>query len=91
MLKPFIEILLVAILVALVIWGLYKAGMFDSFRNLPDFNETDYGKEVISEQTAVAEEERIVGFTRYPLIRLHYLGGWDGQPGGLPRPLRNRF
>lgn len=25
-----------------------------------------------------------------PVI-LNYLGGWEGQPGGLPRPLRNRF
>ena len=24
-------------------------------------------------------------------VKLNYLGGWEGQPGGLPRPLRNRF
>lgn len=24
-------------------------------------------------------------------VTINYLGGWDGQPGGLPRPLRNRF
>ncbi len=22
---------------------------------------------------------------------IHYLGGWEGQPGGMPRPLRNKF
>lgn len=22
---------------------------------------------------------------------INYLGGWEGQPGGLPRPLRNKF
>ena len=25
-----------------------------------------------------------------PVI-VNYLGGWQGQPGGLPRPLRNKF
>ena len=25
-----------------------------------------------------------------PII-INYLGGWEGQPGGSPRPLRNRF
>ena len=24
-------------------------------------------------------------------VNINYLGGWEGQPGGLPRPLRNRF
>ena len=24
-------------------------------------------------------------------VSINYLGGWEGQPGGLPRPLRNRF
>mgnify|MGYP007025642369 CR=1 FL=1 len=24
-------------------------------------------------------------------VVVNYLGGWDGQPGGLPRPLRNKF
>ena len=24
-------------------------------------------------------------------ITINYLGGWEGQPGGLPRPLRNKF
>lgn len=24
-------------------------------------------------------------------VQLNYLGGWEGQPGGSPRPLRNRF
>ena len=24
-------------------------------------------------------------------VTVNYLGGWEGQPGGLPRPLRNRF
>lgn len=27
----------------------------------------------------------------YKPITLNYLGGREGQPGGLPRPLRNRF
>lgn len=22
---------------------------------------------------------------------VNYLGGWEGQPGGIPRPLRNKF
>lgn len=22
---------------------------------------------------------------------INYLGGWEGQPGGLPKPLRNKF
>jgi len=22
---------------------------------------------------------------------INYLGGWEGQPGGLPRPMRNKF
>jgi hypothetical protein len=24
-------------------------------------------------------------------VKLNYMGGWDGQPGGTPRPLRNKF
>jgi hypothetical protein len=24
-------------------------------------------------------------------VTVNYLGGWEGQPGGLPRPLRNKF
>ena len=24
-------------------------------------------------------------------VTLNYLGGWEGQPGGVPRPLRNKF
>ena len=24
-------------------------------------------------------------------VTINYLGGWEGQPGGSPRPLRNRF
>jgi hypothetical protein len=24
-------------------------------------------------------------------VKTNYLGGWEGQPGGLPRPLRNKF
>lgn len=24
-------------------------------------------------------------------VELNYLGGWDGQPGGIQRPLRNQF
>jgi hypothetical protein len=24
-------------------------------------------------------------------VRITYLGGWEGQPGGAPRPLRNKF
>jgi len=24
-------------------------------------------------------------------VTITYLGGWEGQPGGLPRPLRNKF
>ena len=27
----------------------------------------------------------------YNPVKLNYLGGWEGQPGGLPKPLRNRF
>ena len=27
----------------------------------------------------------------YKPVILNYLGGWDGQPGGSPRPLRNKF
>jgi hypothetical protein len=27
----------------------------------------------------------------YKPVTLNYLGGWEGQPGGSPRPLRNRF
>ena len=27
----------------------------------------------------------------YKPVTTNYLGGWEGQPGGLPRPLRNRF
>lgn len=27
----------------------------------------------------------------YKPVTLNYLGGWDGQPGGLPRPPRNKF
>jgi len=27
----------------------------------------------------------------YKPVEINYLGGWNGQPGGLPRPLRNRF
>ena len=27
----------------------------------------------------------------YKPVTINYLGGWEGQPGGLPRPLRNRF
>jgi hypothetical protein len=25
------------------------------------------------------------------LVKLTYLGGWEGQPGGSPQPLKNRF
>jgi hypothetical protein len=24
-------------------------------------------------------------------VELNYLGGWEGQPGGLPKPPRNKF
>jgi hypothetical protein len=24
-------------------------------------------------------------------VTINYLGGWEGQPGGSPRPLRNKF
>jgi len=27
----------------------------------------------------------------YKPVTINYLGGWEGQPGGLPRPLRNSF
>jgi hypothetical protein len=27
----------------------------------------------------------------YKPVTINYLGGWEGQPGGSPRPLRNRF
>ena len=27
----------------------------------------------------------------YKPVTTNYLGGWEGQPGGLPRPLRNMF
>jgi len=27
----------------------------------------------------------------YKPVTLNYLGGWEGQPGGSPRPLRNIF
>jgi hypothetical protein len=27
----------------------------------------------------------------YKPVTINYLGGWEGQPGGLPRPLRNKF
>jgi len=27
----------------------------------------------------------------YRPVTTNYLGGWEGQPGGLPRPLRNTF
>ncbi len=30
------------------------------------------------------------GNRNMPIV-VSYLGGWEGQPGGLPRPLRNRF
>jgi hypothetical protein len=27
----------------------------------------------------------------YKPVPLNFLGGWEGQPGGSPRPLRNKF
>ena len=27
----------------------------------------------------------------YTPVIINYLGGWQGQPGGTPRPLRNKF
>ena len=27
----------------------------------------------------------------YKPVVINYLGGWEGQPGGLPKPLRNKF
>ena len=24
-------------------------------------------------------------------VKINYLGGWEGQPGGMPRQLRNKF
>lgn len=27
----------------------------------------------------------------YKPVIINYLGGWQGQPGGTPRPLRNKF
>lgn len=27
----------------------------------------------------------------YKPVSINYLGGWEGQPGGSPRPLRNKF
>ena len=24
-------------------------------------------------------------------VVINYLGGWEGQPNGIPRPLRNKF
>ncbi len=24
-------------------------------------------------------------------VKINYLGGWEGQPGGSPKPLRNAF
>jgi len=30
------------------------------------------------------------GNSNKPVV-INYLGGWEGQPNGLPRPLRNKF
>ena len=30
------------------------------------------------------------GNSNNPVV-INYLGGWEGQPNGLPRPLRNKF
>lgn len=34
---------------------------------------------------------RITYGNYYNPVPINYLGGWEGQPGGLPRPLRNKF
>ena len=30
-------------------------------------------------------------FGNMNIEKINFLGGWEGQPGGLPRPLRNKF
>jgi hypothetical protein len=34
---------------------------------------------------------RITYGNLYKPVTINYLGGWEGQPGGLPKPLRNKF
>jgi hypothetical protein len=34
---------------------------------------------------------RIMYGNLYKPVPLNFLGGWEGQPGGSPRPLRNKF
>ena len=50
-----------------------------------------------SENTRIAQAitrslgGRLTYGNSYKPVTLNYLGGLEGQPGGLPRPLRNRF
>ena len=50
-----------------------------------------------SENTRIAQAitrslgGRLTYGNSYKPVTLNYLGGWEGQPGGLPTPLRNRF
>lgn len=34
---------------------------------------------------------RITFGNSYKPVTLNYMGGWEGQPGGVSKPLRNKF
>ncbi len=75
-----ITLILIAVLVVLAIsWisWMGRAGIWDFLKNQPDFNETDEGRRIIIEQSSVPEVERKAGLARYPIVRLHYVGGWN--------------
>jgi hypothetical protein len=68
---------------------------------LPFEVDTKY-YEVFIEKLALSVYERLTEIKRvnyitdcctYPTLVswINYLGGWEGQPGGLPRPMRNNF
>jgi hypothetical protein len=66
----------------------------DESKNKPGIDIT-YLDETANERTSrlirTSIGGRVVFGNNNTPIKLNYMGGWEGQPGGTQRPLRNKF
>jgi len=71
---PLLKITLLAVLIIVVLIGLWKMGMLDFFLNLEDFNNTEYGKKIVAEQAAIPKDQKSKDYDgeTYPSVRLIY-------------------
>ena len=67
--------IIAVLLIVTTILLVYKFGLIDYFRNLPDFGSTEEGKQVIIEQASIPASEKFSFNKVYPTVRLYY-SGW---------------